>query len=389
MAVNLTKKNHSESLRNKYFKLSQHLLQPFSIEVLPQKDFDCARMQQFLPPKTRVFIPHLPKTTLQEIIDTAKSLKLAGFEPIPHIAARRISDEVELEILLSSLYDLKVQELLLIAGSRNEPVGEYQHCIDLLNSEIFNQFRFKRLLFAGHPEGHTNIDKGGIETALLKKIQLAGSRGYETAIVTQFCFNKKTIFHWFQRISKVGIEQPIYIGITGPAKLKTLLRYSAICGVSTSSTQFIKQPRQMWNLLFNANPDYLINNLIKQPEIKNKIAGFHVFSFGGVDETIQWVEQFSTSKKTPTKAISNIIRKFLNFLVLSLNKKIQLKSIRVGFVVGMLLNIINNGDDFLGEMNIEYLKIGLTFLTPYCVSIYSLVSAHANKQANFPCDTSL
>ena len=61
------------------------------------------------------------------------------------------------------------------------------------------------------------------------------------------------------------------------------------------------------------------------------------------------------------------------------NKKTQLKSIRVGLVVGLLLNIINNGDDFLDEMNIEYLKIGLTFLTPYCVSIFSLVSAHAYK----------
>jgi hypothetical protein len=178
----------------------------------------------------------------------------------------------------------------------------------------------------------------------------------------------------YQRISKVGIDQPIYIGITSPAKLKTLLRYAAICGVSTSATQFIKQPKQMWNLFFKANPDYFINTLIEQPEIKNKIAGFHLFSFGGVDETIQWVENYSTSKKIPTKAISKIIRKFLFLLDLLLNKKIQLKSIRVGLVVGFLLNIINNGDDFLSEMNIEYLKIGLTFLTPYCVSIYSLVS---------------
>ncbi|MFK5949903.1 MAG: hypothetical protein QM500_14160 [Methylococcales bacterium] len=375
MAVNLTNKNHSKSLRNKSSNLNQHLLHPFSIEVLPKQNFACVRMQQFLPAKTRVFIPHLPKTTLQEIIDTVKSLKLAGFEPIPHIAARRISNEVELEILLSSLYELKVKELLLIAGSRNEPIGEYQHCIDLLNSEVFNRFRFKRLLFAGHPEGHTNIAQGEIETALLKKVQLANKRGYETAIVTQFCFNNKVILQWFQRISKVGIEQPIYIGITGPAKLKTLLRYSAICGVSTSAAQFIKQPKQMWNLLFKANPDYLVNTLIKHSEIQNKLTGFHVFSFGGVDETIQWVEKFSTSKKTSTKTISKIIRKFINLLDLSLNKQTQLKSIRVGLVVGLLLNIINYGDDFLGEMKIEYLKIGLTFLTPYCVSIYSLVSS--------------
>ncbi len=197
--------------------------------------------------------------------------------------------------------------------------------------------------------------------------------------MTQFCFNNKAILQWLQRISKVGIEQPVYIGITGPAKLKTLLRYSTICGISTSAAQFIKQPKLMWNLFFKAKPDYFINTLIKQPEIQKRVAGFHLFPFGGVDETIQWVENFSISKKTPTKTISKIIRKFLYLLDLSLNKKIQSKSIRVGLIVGLLLNIINNGGDFLGGINIEYLKVGLTFLTPYCVSIYSLVSDNTNK----------
>lgn len=312
MTVNPSTKNHSESLRIKSSNLKHPLLPPFSIEILPKLNFDCEKIQQFLPAKTRVFIPHLPKTTLPEIVDTVKSLKLAGFEPVPHIAARRMSDEVELKNLLSSLYDLKVQELLLIAGSRNEPIGEYQHCNDLLNSAVFNQFRFKRLLFAGHPEGHINIAQEEIEAALLKKVQLANKRGYETAIVTQFCFNKKVILHWFLGIVKAGIEQPVYIGITGPAKFKTLLRYSAICGVSTSASLFIKQPRQMWNLLFNANTDYFLNTLIKHPEIQNKVTGFHVYSFGGLDETIQWVEKISTSKQVPTTTISTIFRRFLN-----------------------------------------------------------------------------
>jgi hypothetical protein len=66
-------------------------------------------------------------------------------------------------------------------------------------------------------------------------------------------------------------------------------------------------------------------------------------------------------------------------LELSFNKKTQLKSIRIGLMVGFLLNIINHGDEIVGEMNIDFLKISLTFLTPYCVSLYSLVSTQANK----------
>jgi methylenetetrahydrofolate reductase (NADPH) len=240
MAVNPTKQTPSEAPWNKSFTLNQHLLQPFSIEVLPKQNFDCVNLQRLLPANTKVFIPHLPNTTLKEIIDTVQNLKLAGFEPIPHIAARRISNAFELDALLTGLYDLKVQELLLIAGSRDEPLGEYQQCIDLLNSKIFNQFHFKRLLFAGHPDGHPVVERRKIEAALLKKIQLANKRGYESAIVTQFCFNIRAIYQWLQRIRKAGIHESVYIGITGPTKFKTLLHYAAFCGVSASAGQFMK-----------------------------------------------------------------------------------------------------------------------------------------------------
>jgi hypothetical protein len=74
------------------------------------------------------------------------------------------------------------------------------------------------------------------------------------------------------------------------------------------------------------------------------------------------------------------MQKFLYLLDLSLNKDTQIKSIRVGLIVGSLLNIINNGDDIFSGVNINLLKIGLTFLTPYCVSVYTAVSIEAGKQ---------
>jgi hypothetical protein len=52
----------------------------------------------------------------------------------------------------------------------------------------------------------------------------------------------------------------------------------------------------MWTLFFKANPAYFINTLLKQSEIENTIAGFHLFPFGGVYETTQWVENFMESK---------------------------------------------------------------------------------------------
>lgn len=284
-------------LWNKPIKLHGRTLQPFSIEVLPKLNIDFAELGQLIPAKTRIFIPHLPKTTVEIMIATVRSLKMAGFEPIPHIAARRIANAFELKVLLAALYEQEVQELLLIAGSVNEPAGEYKQCIDLLDSEAFMQFRFKRLLFAGHPEGHPKVSREQIEAALLKKIDWANRRGYETAIVTQFCFNVQAIRQWIQKIREANIAAPIYIGLAGPASFRTLLHYAAICGVSDSTRQFIKQPIQLWNLFLNGDPKHLINALIKQPEIRAQITGFHLFPFGGINKTIQWAEDFSKSEQ--------------------------------------------------------------------------------------------
>lgn len=297
MSVNLINPCKNESPWCNPFEFHGRVLQPFSIEVLPKLNFDSARLRRLLPGKTKVFIPHLPKTTLEAILDTVRGLKVAGFEPIPHIAARRIASSLELKMLITALHGLGVKELLLVAGSNDKPLGEYKQCIDLLNSEIFEQFRFKRLLFAGHPEGHPYVDREQIEAALLKKIRMATQKGYETTVVTQFCFNIQAISQWLRRIRNTGVIVPIYVGITGPASFNTLLRYAAICGVSASANQFFIQPLQMWQLFYKGNADYFIDTLMKQPEIGAQIAGFHLFPFGGVDKTIQWVEKFSSSKR--------------------------------------------------------------------------------------------
>ncbi|MFA5921974.1 MAG: hypothetical protein WC856_11885 [Methylococcaceae bacterium] len=46
-------------------------------------------------------------------------------------------------------------------------------------------------------------------------------------------------------------------------------------------------------LFFSGNPGCFIDALMKQQEIRAQITGFHLFSFGGADKTIQWGEKFS------------------------------------------------------------------------------------------------
>jgi hypothetical protein len=53
------------------------------------------------------------------------------------------------------------------------------------------------------------------------------------------------------------------------------------------------------------------------------------------------------------------------------------RSIYAALVVGTLLNLINQGDALLGEGEIDWLKIGLTYCVPYCVATYGAVTARA------------
>ncbi len=46
----------------------------------------------------------------------------------------------------------------------------------------------------------------------------------------------------------------------------------------------------------------------------------------------------------------------------------------IAAVVGTVLNVINEGDALLGAASINWLKLILTYIVPYCVCTYGAVS---------------
>ncbi len=58
------------------------------------------------------------------------------------------------------------------------------------------------------------------------------------------------------------------------------------------------------------------------------------------------------------------------------HKKIFYKAIKIALVVGIILNLINQGEYLihLDFSNINFFKVGLTFLVPFCVSAYTAIS---------------
>ena len=63
-----------------------------------------------------------------------------------------------------------------------------------------------------------------------------------------------------------------------------------------------------------------------------------------------------------------------------LRKDIQKRALIIALIVGTLLNCINQGPDIADGAAPNWFKMMLTFMVPYCVSIYSGISTARQKQ---------
>ena len=138
----------------------KNFLNGYSIEVTPNAAAKIENFADVLPVNTRIYIAHIEGTPFDEMLTTAKKITNEGFIPMPHFPARIIEDKDMLESWLSQYSgEANVQEALLIAGGSKEPAGEYDSSIQIIETELFDKYSFKRLHVAGHPEGNKDIDK--------------------------------------------------------------------------------------------------------------------------------------------------------------------------------------------------------------------------------------
>jgi len=275
-------------------------LEGYSIEVTPRAASKIEDFSEVLPKNTRVYIAHIEGTPIEEMVETAKKIRSDGFSPMPHFPARIIKDKNTLsEWLKRYAYEANVDEGLVIAGGSNKPYGDFDSSIQLIETELFDKSNFKRLHVAGHPEGNKDIDPNGtnynVNEALSWKNQFAKRTDAEIAIATQFCFESGPVIQWADDLKNMGIDIPIHIGIAGPAKLQTLLKYSIECGVGASIKVLQKRAKDITKLLLPYEPESIITELAKykmnNPDFN--IKQVHFFPLGGVRQVTNFVTKFA------------------------------------------------------------------------------------------------
>ena len=275
----------------------KNFLRDFSVEVTPKAASKIENFSDLLPKGTLIYVAHIEGTLIDDMVNTAKKITDQGFSPMPHFPARIIKDKNILQDwILRYQNEANVENALLIAGGANKPYGEYDSSIQLIESELFDKANFKSLHIAGHPEGSKDIDPDGstknVDEALSWKNEFSKRTDASMAITTQFSFDSKTVIDWANGVKKAGIDIPIHIGIAGPAKLQTLLRYSIECGVGASLKIIQKRAKDLTKLLLPYKPTTIISELAdyKSNNPDFNIEKVHFYPLGGFTQVSDFVK---------------------------------------------------------------------------------------------------
>ena len=236
----------------------------FSLEMGPHTDLET------LPPVKDVYITLLPGGNYKEASQKAGDLVKKGFNPVPHFPARSISDEKELKDYVSRCKDVGVKQILVIGGSR-DPIGKFDSSFQILETGYFEELKIG---IAGHPEGSPDISDSKLEKAMIDK------KPYADYIITHWLLDAQPIIDF---ISKQTV--PVHVGITGPMKILSLIKFANIVGAKNSINFLKSNFSKALDLLKPKDPNDLIGKVKKFSE------NFHIYTFGGLKETNKWLKE--------------------------------------------------------------------------------------------------
>jgi len=221
-----------------------------------------------LPKVKDVYITMLPGNDFKEVASKASELVKSGFNPVPHFPARSIKNLQELKDYVNRCKEGGVKQALVIGGS-TQPIGDFHCSLQLLETGLFEGFKIG---IAGHPDGSPDISDSDLEKAMINK------KPFADYIVTQWLLDADCISKF---ISKQSL--PVHVGITGPLKISSLLKFANIVGAKNSLNFLKSNMTKAVDLFKPRDPNDIIEKL------KGSTDNFHIYTFGGLKETNKWL----------------------------------------------------------------------------------------------------
>jgi len=236
----------------------------FSLEITMKTDLS------ELPKVKDIYITMLPGDDYKGVANKAAELAQSGFNPVPHFPARSIKNQSELKDFVNRCKDGGVKQALVIGGSA-QPVGDFHCSLQLLETGLFEGWKIG---IAGHPDGSPDISDKDLEKAMIDK------KPYADYIITQWSLNVKPIAAF---LSKQTL--PVRVGITGPLKISSLLKFANIVGAKNSINFLKSNVTKALDLLKPRDPNDI------REQLKDSADNFHIYTFGGLKETNKWLTE--------------------------------------------------------------------------------------------------
>jgi len=270
----------------------------YTIETTPNVYEKYGNFSEFLDKKHSVYITFLPDEKSENVVETAKKLKLEGYEVIPHLPARTIKNNKVLEKYIGELADEAGCSKILIIGGGGNQAGEISSTMDVLKTDLLSKFNFKSVGVAGHPEGSPDISKDALDLAIIEKNKFSLNVDFKMYLATQFFFEAKSLIEWEKHLNTINNKLDIHAGIPGPASIKTLINYARSCGIGNSLRFLTKQAFNLTKLATLNTPDKLIYDLANYVETNKStnLKNIHFYAFGGMKKTSEWLNQLNESE---------------------------------------------------------------------------------------------
>ncbi len=233
-----------------------------------------------------------PKHGVDRSVEVAVELRRLGHSVTPHIAARMVRSESHLTEILERTTTAGIDDLFVIGGDAEKPLGPYAGAGELLDVLAAHPLRPPLIGIGGYPEGHPLIAPSVLEAALDEKARLA------SYVVTQLCFDMVTVLRWLEGVRGRGIELPVLVGAVGPVERRRLLEIATRIGVGPS-LRFVRKQRGLSRLF--RSPTHSATRFYEEAEPYARdgelgIAGFHFFTFNDLLGTLEWQREHTTHR---------------------------------------------------------------------------------------------
>jgi methylenetetrahydrofolate reductase (NADPH) len=212
------------------------LIEGFSLEMTGKDVPGLEEARRAIPAGTKINVTFLGNEDLDMRVSAAAAVKDMGFVPVPHISARRLSSQGQLEEFLGRLQEVGATEhVFAVGGDPAEPEGPYPDSLSVIRTGLLQQYGVKEVSIAGYPEGHPDIPNDVLWRHLEDKSAALKEQGLDAVILTQFAFDTDPVTSWIKGVRDRGIDTQIRVGTPGPAGIKRLVSFARRFGVGANA----------------------------------------------------------------------------------------------------------------------------------------------------------